>query len=56
MGSGPAVPENARISAAVGPPATKVRPSWPRVSQPISEPGPPERSALSGCSTPSAVP
>ncbi len=56
IGSIAGFPVNWPISAAVGPPSTKVLPCLPSVSQGTSDPGPPDRSADVGWVTPAAVP
>ena len=48
-------PVNAAISAADGPVPVMVRPWRPSDSHDTNDPGPPDRSGLVGCSTPSAV-
>ena len=48
-------PVNAPMSPAVGPLPVKLRPCQPSVSHGMSEPGPPERRLVAGCSTPAAV-
>ncbi|CAB4324693.1 unannotated protein [freshwater metagenome] len=49
-------PANPRRSSTVGPPPAKFRPSYPRVSQPTNEPGPPDRSNEVGAVIPGGVP
>ena len=56
IGSIACVPVNRLISAAVGPPATKVLPCRPSVSHGTSESGPPDRIGDAGWMTPAAVP